>query len=279
MDDGMRIWVDNELIIDAWYDSPRHTVRRDRYMSAGAHQLRVEYYEHGGGAVARLNWYQVSTPAPSPPPVFSGWLGEYYNNISLSGTPALVRDDANVNFNWGLGSPAPNIVSRDNFSVRWAQSLDLPAGRYRFTVSHDDGLRLWAGGALLIDRWFDQAAATRQVEVEWAGGVMPVQMEYYERSGLAQVNVSWARLGPVDGRGGPATATVNTAYLNFRNGPGVSYSIIASYPRNTVVTLMGRNSAGNWLYVTVPGGQAGWMHAGYLATTYPVSTLPVVSAA
>jgi uncharacterized protein YraI len=70
---------------------------------------------------------------------------------------------------------------------------------------------------------------------------------------------------------------VNTGNLNFRTGPGATYSIITSYPRGTMVTLMGRNSAGNWAYVTAPSGQVGWMHAGYLATTYPISTLPVVA--
>jgi hypothetical protein len=277
MDDGMRVWVDNSLLIDSWYDSTVHTIRADRFMSGGSHNIRVEYYEHGGGAIAQFYWHQLSTPAPAPPLVINRWLGEYYNNVSLSGAPALTRDDADINFNWGNGSPAPGIVSSDNFSVRWTRSLDLTPGRYRFTISHDDGARLWAGGVLVMDRWFDQAAAVRQAEIDWAGGVMPVRLEYYDHTGLAQASLSWTRLGPAADTGGPLTATVNTGHLNFRTGPGVTYSIITSYPRGTMVTLMGRNSAGNWVYVTAPSGQAGWMHAGYLATTYPISALPVVS--
>jgi uncharacterized protein YraI len=70
---------------------------------------------------------------------------------------------------------------------------------------------------------------------------------------------------------------VNTAFLNFRTGPGTNNSIIAAYPRNTVVTLMGRNNVGSWVYVMVPNGQLGWMHAGSIATFYPINTLPVVS--
>jgi hypothetical protein len=101
----------------------------------------------------------------------------------------VVRDDLDINFNWGYGSPAASVVS-DNFSVRWTRSLDLIPGRYRFTVSHDDGLRLWAGSTLLFDRWFEQTAAVRQAEIDWPGGVMPVRVEYYERGGLAEANVS-----------------------------------------------------------------------------------------
>lgn len=278
MDDGMRVWVDDTLLIDSWYDSPAHTIRADRAMSAGTHHIRVEYYDHGGGAVARFYWSLVSTPAPAPPLVINRWQGEYYNNVSLSGAPVLVRDETNINYNWGLGSPAPDRVTRDNFSARWTRSLDLPAGRYRFTISHDDGARLWAGGVLLVDRWFDQSASVRQVEIDWPGGVMPVKMEYYERNGLAQASLSWARVGPAVDNSGQPRATVNTGNLNFRSGPGVSYTIITSYPRGTAVTLLGRNNASTWLYVTAPSGRQGWMAAGFLATSYPVNTLPVVSA-
>jgi len=278
MDDGMRVWVDNSLIIDSWYDSPLRTIRADRAMSAGPHNIRVEYYEHGGGAVAQFYWQLLSTPAPAPPPlVINRWLGEYYNNVSLGGAPVLVRNDAEVNFNWGTGSPAPGIVTSDNFSVRWTRSLDLPAGRYRFTMSHDDGARLWAGNVLLVDRWYDQAVSTQQAEIDWAGGVMPVKMEYYERNNLAQASLSWIRISPPAGNSGQPTAIVNTGNLNFRTGPGPTYTIITSYPRGTVVTLLGRNSVGNWAYVMAPSGQLGWMHAGYLATSYPINTLPVVS--
>ncbi len=277
MDDGMRVWVDNILIVDSWYDSPSHTMSADRYLGAGIHNIRVEYYEHGGGATARLAWQQVSAPAPSAPPVFTRWRGEYFNNVTFSGAPVLVRDDLDINFNWGYGSPAPGTVGSDNFSVRWTRSLELIPGRYRFTVSHDDGLRLWAGNTLLSDRWFEQTAAVRQAEIDWPGGVMSVRVDYYERSGLAQATVSWTRVGSAADTGGAPTATVQAAFLNFRTGPSANNSIIAAYPRNTVVTLLGRNNAGNWLYVQVPNGQLGWMHASYLATSYPTNILPLVS--
>jgi len=276
MDDGMRVWVDNTLIIDAWYDGAVRTIQSDRLMSAGTHAVRVEYYEHGGGAIARLYWQLVSPSGPSQPPAAGSWLGEYYNNVSLSGASAMVRSDAAISFNWGVGSPAPSVAS-DNFSVRWTRSLDLTAGRYRFTVSHDDGLRLWAGGVLLVNRWYDQAASTHSAEIDWSGGLMPVKVEYYEHTGLAQASLTWERVTPPTNPSGQPTATVNTAYLNFRSGPGVSYSVITSYPRNTVVTLLGRSSASTWLYVTAPSGRQGWMSAGYLMTSYPVNTLPVVS--
>ncbi len=36
------------------------------------------------------------------------------------------------------------------------------AGRYRFEVMADDGVRLWVNNHLLIDRWRDQPETTYQ---------------------------------------------------------------------------------------------------------------------
>jgi hypothetical protein len=47
-DDGLRVWVGEELVIDAWYDQQASWMIRDVYVSQGIHTVRVEYYEHGG---------------------------------------------------------------------------------------------------------------------------------------------------------------------------------------------------------------------------------------
>lgn len=55
-DDGVRLWVDGVLIIDQWRDQPYTTYTADRYLSAGNHTIRVEYYERGGNARVYLTW-------------------------------------------------------------------------------------------------------------------------------------------------------------------------------------------------------------------------------
>lgn len=57
-DDGVRVWVDGVLIIDKWYDQgATETHYATRYLSAGLHNVVVEYYEHTGGAQLSVNWY------------------------------------------------------------------------------------------------------------------------------------------------------------------------------------------------------------------------------
>lgn len=58
MDDGMRIWLDDELIVDQWHLGSARTVTVDRDLSAGKHKIKVEYYENTGDAVCKVRWAQ-----------------------------------------------------------------------------------------------------------------------------------------------------------------------------------------------------------------------------
>jgi LysM repeat protein len=56
VDDGVRLYVDNTLIIDAWRVQPATNYFGDIYLNPGNHTLRVEYYEETGAASIRLTW-------------------------------------------------------------------------------------------------------------------------------------------------------------------------------------------------------------------------------
>jgi hypothetical protein len=60
-DDGIRLWVNNQLIIDRYYDQGPTEWSGVISLQAGfLYDIRVEYYENGGGAVARLLWSSPS---------------------------------------------------------------------------------------------------------------------------------------------------------------------------------------------------------------------------
>jgi hypothetical protein len=61
VDDGCRVWLDGELVIDDWNNGNAREVSHKRRLEGGRrYELRVEYVEFGGGAQMRLQW---STPA------------------------------------------------------------------------------------------------------------------------------------------------------------------------------------------------------------------------
>jgi len=55
-DDGLRLYIDGQLIIDYWQDQGPTNRTGSIYLSEGSHECVMEYYENGGGAVASLYW-------------------------------------------------------------------------------------------------------------------------------------------------------------------------------------------------------------------------------
>ena len=212
-DDGIRVWVDNDLIIDQWTEHAVQSFRAKKYLGTGHHALRVEYFENRGAAVAKLTWQNVADGGGDPN---NTWQGTYFNNTSLSGAPALDRADREIDFSW-VGAPAAQ-VNADNFSVRWSRNLDLPAGNYRFTMTIDDGGRLFVNDHTLIDAWFDQPPTTYTGDIFLHGGSATVQMEYYERGGGATARLQWQRIG--DDGGGPPITEWKGEYFNNRTLSG-----------------------------------------------------------
>lgn len=50
VDDGVRVYVDNQLFIDEWHESAPAMYGIDLNMGAGEHTVRVEYFDAGGNA-------------------------------------------------------------------------------------------------------------------------------------------------------------------------------------------------------------------------------------
>ena len=169
---------------------------RDWYMSQGDHQLQVDYYESGGVAIAKFRWEMIGSGGAPPGAYYPNWKGQYFNNMTLSGTPALVRDDRYLNFNWGTGSPAPGIIGEDHFSVRWTRTIDTNPGFYRIFLTSDDGSRLYVNNVLMIDNWAVQGPTTRVVDYNYPGGPIEIRVEYFENTESAMINVGVGLVPP-----------------------------------------------------------------------------------
>lgn len=183
-DDGVRVWLDGTIIIDQWHSATGSTYQQDQAVTAGNHTFRVEYYEDRGAAHVWFWWEKVG--------VYPDWRGEYWDNDQLAGPPALLRNDTNLNFNWGQGAPG-NGLPADHFSARWTRDLTFTEDLYRFTLTVDDGARLYVDGQLVIDEW--RIGPTRTVTADkWlAGGTHNLRLEYFENTGQALVALSWQR--------------------------------------------------------------------------------------
>ncbi|RLC66446.1 MAG: hypothetical protein DRI48_04625, partial [Chloroflexi bacterium] len=221
-DDGIRLWVGDVLVVDDWRDRQAAWSFVDHVIPRGTHRVRVEYYEHTGAAAIQVGWERVSGG--------TAWRAEYFDNRDLSGSPALVRYDPAIDFDWGTGSP-DSVIPADNFSVRWTRGLGFTPGTYRFYASCDDGVRIAVDGHRVVDHWKDQKLPnTRWGDVTLDSGRHTVVVEYYEHGGDASAHVWWKRLDGFRGwegryydntelHGGPALIRDDDA-INFDWGEG-----------------------------------------------------------
>ena len=122
-----------------------------------------------------------------------GLTGEYFANEHLSGTPAVVRTDAGVNFAWNSGSPAPGIPA-NNWSARWTGTLTaLKSGEYTFCLYSDDGCRLFIDDKIVIDHWgLDSGNNAHTGKSNLAAGQhYKFRVEYYQGGGNDNIRLSW----------------------------------------------------------------------------------------
>jgi hypothetical protein len=189
-DDGVRVWVDGRLLIDQWHTWRPETYSGEIWLNAGYHQVVVDYFEQTGVAFISVWWERVN------PNHFPDWKGEYYSNRHLDGSPTVVRNDHDIDFNWGTGSPAPGVPN-ENFSVRWTRRVDFSSGWYRLMARSDDGIRVYVDGDRVIDEWRDQVWGPTFTYDIYLSGHHDLKVEYYERDGGARVRFDWERIdGP-----------------------------------------------------------------------------------
>lgn len=121
----------------------------------------------------------------------NGLKGEYFNNRSVEGTPALTRIDSQLEFDWPW-SPGDGVTD-DDFSIRWTgyiqseKSFDGWLG-----LSSDDGIRMWIDDQLVIDNWTKGATSmvTTPKNIE-AGKKYKVRIEMWEGGWGARAHLRW----------------------------------------------------------------------------------------
>lgn len=136
----------------------------------------------------------VLTPPPlptstvAPPVAISGWRGEYFDNPQLAGNPVLVRDDPEINFAWGVGSPASEVPA-DNFSARWTIERNLAEGKYRLSVWADNGVRMWVDNRQMINGWAPGPPRYFSADIQLDGGAHNLRVEYFHTTGEASIRL------------------------------------------------------------------------------------------
>jgi glucose/arabinose dehydrogenase len=192
-DDGVRLYVDGEKVLDKWVPQSRTTYTVNHQLTAGEHEIVLEYFEATVDAVAKLSYERTAEPPPPPPPPPEPFAAEYFDNSMLLGAPVVTRSDDTIDFDWAEGSPDP-LIPTNLFSARWTRTKDYADGTYRFSVTGDDGIRVLVDGTEVVNGWFYQGPTTYSADVHLTEGEHSVVVEYFEHTGGAVARFSESKL-------------------------------------------------------------------------------------
>lgn len=213
-DDGVRLYLDGQLVIDEWHDQPGTAHEYVADLAAGDHTIRMEFYEGGAAAVARLTW-DSTTDQPN-----QSYLAQYWNTPGTGTSPTiptgaagLTRDEDEISHDWGAGSPGPGI-DPDHFAARWTRTVSLLPGVYDFTATYDDGVRLVVDGVRVIDEWSDHPPTSSTARLNLDGGPHALVLEFYENAGVAQVGLTYTMVGDL-----PTPASYQGEFWNTSGEP------------------------------------------------------------
>ncbi len=205
-DDGARLYVSNQLVLDAWTAgsataAPTQSVAL--VLSAGTnYPIRVEYYEATNSAMIHLRWKTpsgssfVTIPAANvlrPNTNTTGWLASYFNNTTLTGNPVTTNFESAVFYDWYTGAPDPALANT-TYSARWTGQVQPQYSEpYTFVVRTDDGAKLWVNGQLILDDWRNKSVSdTNSLTLNLQAGVRyDLKMEYYQSTSTAEAHLSW----------------------------------------------------------------------------------------
>ncbi|WP_010247800.1 PA14 domain-containing protein [Acetivibrio cellulolyticus] len=210
-DNGVRLWINNKLIIDKWDSEWAKTDYGTISLEGGRiYDIKLEYFNNTGYGFIKLEWSSKSTnkevvPASCLYPAKAtasagvvkgngtGLRFEYFDNDNLTNLK-LEGIDPIVDFNWGVGSPDRSIQQDQKFSIRWSgQVQPVNSENYVFYLTHDDGVRLWIDGQLVLDKWSGSEGKVSEstgISLK-AGKKYKIILEYHNSSQAGNVKLEW----------------------------------------------------------------------------------------
>jgi len=229
---GVRLYIDDALILDRWYETDRTTHTANVSLTAARHRIRLEYMDTWSNASVSLRWQPAAISA-------TAWKGEYFDRETPDTTPVMVREDPEISFDWGTSAPGLGMPA-EHWSARWTRWLSLAPGYYRFTTLTDDGVRLWVDGNLVIDQWILNDSQSFFADVYLAAGPHEVKMEFFNAAGGARAHLTWHKMNTTD-----LTAIVDDGDVGFTAGGAESewHTIYYGYGGRSLWTY---NRSGFW---------------------------------
>ncbi len=158
-DDGVRLWINGQLLVDNWTDhGPTENAGQIALVAGQLYDVRMEFYENGGGAVAMLSWSATGLskelipasqlfPAGAPrmatqPQSQSAPAG---SSVTFS---ALAAGSATITYQWKFGNNAIAGATGPALTLNNVQSAS--AGNYTVVATNASGFTTSTAAVLTV---------------------------------------------------------------------------------------------------------------------------------
>ena len=179
-DDGIRVYVDNKLVINHWKDGVNN-YRKDLLLTKGTHDIKVEYYDNKYSAAISVD------VTPIKEIVDENWEAAYYPNGNFTGNP-VVKKMNKLDLNWGSGSPDSKIPN-DNFTATFHKKLKVTkVTDFLFEGRADDGIRVYVNDKLVINQW-KEGVNRYSNKVRLSPGEHLIRVEYFDKKYSAAISL------------------------------------------------------------------------------------------
>ncbi len=262
-EDGVRVYVGTELVIDEWtlYPGPR-TVTAQVYIGGVPQSVKIEFFNgNGGNARLDVSWLQISsggnTPVPgvgsgggggssgtssTPVPVCddtvsstSPWSSVYYNSTDFTGTAYTLEssfdDGKPLSRDYGDVSPGLGLTN-DAWSAIFTRSVEFPiTSTVEFSLTVDDIATVYLDGEAIIATHTYFTGQTYTATLEVPEGSHTIEVKYTEFVGDDYVNLTWTNAdnggggscANVAGAGGGSVSSPTGVVATVTAGAGLNY--------------------------------------------------------
>ncbi|MCX6049841.1 MAG: SH3 domain-containing protein [Chloroflexi bacterium] len=314
-DDGVRLWVNDQALIDQWAVHQAQPLTATVDLPGGDTLVRMEYFEDTGTAVAQLTWASVGATAQAATgdnPVVGIITGTQTLNVrsgpgtgsglltTLASGQLIAIEGRNTDSSWLQ-------IRLANGSIGWISALyvtpnltlvALPVTNTAPPVAAGLATTAIVTGTQVLNVRSGPDSASAASTTLTAGQTVLLQGRNADATWL-QVRLPDGQLGwvsslyvapavavetlpvasataPVGVGGETFGVVVGAGRLNVRNGPGTGFNQLASLTDGQRIGLEGRNADATWLQIRLGDGSLGWVSSTYIIPNLLRSNLPVI---
>ncbi|WP_236683086.1 malectin domain-containing carbohydrate-binding protein [Demequina globuliformis] len=206
-DDGARLLIDGVVVYDGFARSSGDEGKSVAVpLTAGDHEVEVEYFQQYYGAKLSVEWELL----PPQECAADAWSVSYFAGTALQGSP--IARDCLTDLDWQLATGEAPVagVAAKNYSARFKQTIDVPAGIYEFSLSHDDGARLLVDGVVAYDAFVPSSGNdVNTVAVALTGGEHEIEVEYFQQFYGAKLSLDYEAVSLSDTTAPPIPVAVS----------------------------------------------------------------------